>query len=58
MSVVNAGLEKLLKPTKTDVLIDLGCGDGRWLIAAAKKYGCRCIDVVSRKNDWLLDVSK
>ena len=45
MSVVNAGLEKLLKPTNTDVLIDLGCGDGRWLIAAAKKYGCRCIGI-------------
>lgn len=29
------------KPTKHDVLFDLGCGDGRILIAAAKKFGAR-----------------
>ena len=27
--------------TKDDVVYDLGCGDGRILIAAAKKYGAR-----------------
>lgn len=25
---------------KTDVVYDLGCGDGRIVVAAAKKYGC------------------
>ncbi len=27
--------------TKDDVVWDLGCGDGRIVIAAAKKYGCK-----------------
>ena len=31
--------------TKRDVVIDLGCGDGRIPIAAAKKYGARGIGV-------------
>lgn len=25
-----------------DVVYDLGCGDGRILVTAAKRYGCRC----------------
>ncbi|HXT57972.1 MAG TPA: methyltransferase domain-containing protein [Pirellulales bacterium] len=25
-----------------DVVYDLGCGDGRIVVAAAKEYGCRC----------------
>jgi cyclopropane fatty-acyl-phospholipid synthase-like methyltransferase len=32
-----------VKVTKDDVLYDLGCGDGRIVVAAAKKYGCRAI---------------
>lgn len=32
---------ELAAPAKDDVLYDLGCGDGRIVIAAAKKYGCR-----------------
>jgi outer membrane protein assembly factor BamB len=28
---------------KTDVVVDLGSGDGRYVIAAAKKFGCRAI---------------
>jgi len=28
---------------RTDVLVDLGSGDGRFIIAAAKKYGCKAI---------------
>ena len=32
---------KLAKVTKDDILYDLGCGDGRIPVAAAKKYGCR-----------------
>jgi SAM-dependent methyltransferase len=30
---------------KTDVLYDLGCGDGRIVIAAAKKYGARGVGI-------------
>jgi ribosomal protein L11 methylase PrmA len=26
---------------KTDVVYDLGCGDGRIVVTAAKKYGCK-----------------
>jgi len=29
--------------TKKDVVYDLGCGDGRIVIAAARKYGCRAV---------------
>ena len=28
---------------KSDLLYDLGCGDGRIAIAAARKYGCRAV---------------
>eukprot|EP00753_Platysulcus_tardus_P000585 PLAT1056.1.p1 GENE.PLAT1056.1~~PLAT1056.1.p1 ORF type:complete len:192 (+),score=60.50 PLAT1056.1:37-576(+) len=31
--------------TEDDVLLDLGCGDGRWLTAAVTRYGCRAIGV-------------
>lgn len=31
--------------TKDDVVYDLGCGDGRIVIAAARKYGCRGVGV-------------
>src|ERR1700759_4923390 len=30
----------LAKVTKNDIMFDLGCGDGRILYMAAKKYGC------------------
>ena len=33
------GMLKLAKVTKNDVLYDLGCGDGRIVITAAKQYG-------------------
>jgi SAM-dependent methyltransferase len=39
-SVVDKMLE-LVKPKKTDVLYDLGCGDGRIVVTAAKKYGVK-----------------
>jgi SAM-dependent methyltransferase len=39
-SVVD-GMLKLCELTKDDVLYDLGCGDGRIVIAAAKEFGCR-----------------
>lgn len=35
----------LARVTKKDVVIDLGCGDGRIPIAAAKQYGARGIGV-------------
>lgn len=38
--VVERMLE-LAKVTKDDVVYDLGCGDGRIPVAAAKKYGCK-----------------
>ncbi len=37
-------VEKMLslaKVTKRDHVCDLGCGDGRFLLTAAKQYGCR-----------------
>jgi precorrin-6B methylase 2 len=39
-------VEKMLevaKITKDDVVYDLGCGDGRIVVAAAAKYGCRAV---------------
>jgi hypothetical protein len=38
--VVDKMLE-LAQVTKDDVVYDLGCGDGRIVVTAAKKYGCR-----------------
>jgi ribosomal protein L11 methylase PrmA len=32
---------KLAKVTKRDLVYDLGCGDGRMVVLAAKKYGTR-----------------
>jgi SAM-dependent methyltransferase len=40
--VVDKMLE-LTKLTEHDVLYDLGCGDGRIVIAAAKKSGCQAV---------------
>ncbi len=36
---------KLADVKKTDVLYDLGCGDGRIVIAAAKSFGARAVGV-------------
>lgn len=36
---------KLADLKKTDVVYDLGCGDGRIVIAAAKKYGARGVGI-------------
>ena len=33
----------LVKVQKTDLLYDLGCGDGRIVVAAAKKFGCKAV---------------
>jgi SAM-dependent methyltransferase len=40
--VVGKMLE-LAKVTKDDVVADLGCGDGRIVVAAAKTYGCKAV---------------
>jgi len=42
--VVTAMLE-LAKVTKDDVVYDLGCGDGRIVAAAAKRWGCRGVGI-------------
>ncbi len=39
-TVVDRMLE-LAQVTKDDVVYDLGCGDGRIVVTAAQKYGCR-----------------
>lgn len=39
-AVVEKMLE-LAKVTKKDVVYDLGCGDGRIVLTAARKYGCK-----------------
>ncbi len=39
-------VERMLKiaaVTRRDVVYDLGCGDGRIVITAARKYGCRAV---------------
>lgn len=33
----------LAQPTKSEIICDLGCGDGRIVIAAARQFGCRAI---------------
>ena len=40
--VVDKMLE-MAKVKKGDLIYDLGCGDGRIVVTAAKKYGCRAI---------------
>lgn len=42
MEVVDKMME-LAKVTKDDLVYDLGCGDGRIVISAAKKYGCKAV---------------
>jgi predicted RNA methylase len=40
--VVEKMLE-LAKVKRTDVVYDLGCGDGRIVVTAARKYGCKAV---------------
>jgi hypothetical protein len=44
MVVVDKMLE-MANVTKTDILYDLGCGDGRIVITAARKYGIRGVGI-------------
>jgi hypothetical protein len=34
-----------LKPTAEDTMVDLGCGDARWLLQASKRFGCTCVGI-------------
>jgi SAM-dependent methyltransferase len=43
-AVVDAML-KMANVRKNDVVYDLGCGDGKIVIAAAKKYGARAVGI-------------
>lgn len=43
--VVVEGMLELAGVKKTDVVYDLGSGDGRIVITAAKKYGCRAVGI-------------
>jgi cyclopropane fatty-acyl-phospholipid synthase-like methyltransferase len=39
------GMLKLANITKNDVVYDLGCGDGRIVIEAARRYGVRAVGI-------------
>jgi len=60
----NETVEKMLQMAeikKGDILYDLGCGDGRIVIAAAKKYGVKAIGVdidPERVKESLANVKK
>jgi hypothetical protein len=45
VTVVDAMLD-LAKVTKSDIVYDLGCGDGRIVVRAATRFGCRGVGVV------------
>jgi precorrin-6B methylase 2 len=49
--VIVAKMLEVARLHKDDLLYDLGCGDGRIVIAAAKDYGCRAVgyDIDERK---------
>ena len=42
---VVARMLTLAQVRQTDVVYDLGCGDGRIVVAAAKTYGCHAVGV-------------
>jgi precorrin-6B methylase 2 len=42
---VVAAMLKAVKLTKDDIVYDLGCGDGRIVVTAAKEYGARGIGI-------------
>lgn len=58
--VVEKMLE-LAKVTKKDVVFDLGCGDGRIVVTAAKKYGAKGVGVdinPARIKDAMITIKK
>jgi SAM-dependent methyltransferase len=42
-----------IKPQKSDVFCDLGCGDARVLIHVAKNVGCKCIGIERQHRMFL-----
>lgn len=50
-TVIVAKMLEVARVDKDDLLYDLGCGDGRIVIAAASEYGCRAVgyDIDARK---------
>lgn len=44
MSLVSSGV-KQMKLTPGDFFCDIGCGDGRWMIAAVQASGCQAVGV-------------
>lgn len=40
-----ARILELLAPKENETLVDYGCGDGRFLIAAVETYGCKAVGV-------------
>lgn len=44
MNLVESGVREM-KLTDADFFCDIGCGDGRWLIEAAKTSGCQAVGV-------------
>lgn len=58
---VAAEMLKLAKVSDKDLVFDLGCGDGRILVMAAKKHGCRAVGIdvdPLRVQDARLNVKK
>jgi cyclopropane fatty-acyl-phospholipid synthase-like methyltransferase len=55
IEIVDKMLE-LAEVKKGDVLYDLGSGDGRIVIRAAKKYGVRAVGI--EMDSWLLDKAR
>jgi SAM-dependent methyltransferase len=43
--VVVEAMLKLAHVTKDDVIYDLGCGDGRFIVTAAKRFGARGVGI-------------
>ena len=41
-AIIDAVLTQI-RPKKSDVFYDLGCGDARWLCRAAALFGCKCV---------------
>ncbi|KAK1942080.1 Protein-lysine N-methyltransferase [Phytophthora citrophthora] len=36
--------------TSQDLLVDLGCGDGRWLVSGVQKFNCKALGVELDEN--------
>uniref|UniRef100_H3H806 Methyltransferase domain-containing protein n=1 Tax=Phytophthora ramorum TaxID=164328 RepID=H3H806_PHYRM len=42
--------EKQVQLTPGDLLVDLGCGDGRWLVSGVQRFGCNAFGVELDEN--------